>query len=248
MKIKKVLVSQPEPENNEKSPYNDLSKRFNLNIAFCKFIRVERIGAKEFRKQRIHIPDYSAIIFTSKNAVDHFFGLCEEMRIQVDDKMKYFCTSEAIALYLQKYIQYRKRKIFFGKNNFDDLLGIIKKQKDEKIVFPCAENHKKDIPKILTEHTIDFISAPIYKTVSEDIAGMDIDEFDLLVFFSPFGIKSLLDNFPNFKQNNKLIATFGELTANAVKEAGMEVNIYAPTKEIPSMTMAIEYYLKNNKG
>lgn len=247
MKIKEVLVSQPEPENSEKSPFNDLCERFNLNLTFRKFIRVERIGAKEFRKQRIHIPDYTAIVFTSKNAVDHFFGLCEELRVNIDDSMKYFCTSEAIALYLQKYIQYRKRKIFFGKNNFEDLLEIIKKHKNEKFVFPCAENHKKDIPKLLTHNKIKFVSAPIYRTVSEDLSDIDIEKYDLLVFFSPFGIKSLTENFPNFKQNNKLIAAFGNITANAVNEAGLKLNICAPTQTAPSMTMAIEEHLNNQK-
>ncbi len=247
MKIKKVLISQPEPENSEKSPFNDLVEQFNLDLTFRKFIRIERIGAKEFRKQRINIPDYTAIIFTSKNAVDHFFGLCEELRVTIDDSMKYFCTSEAIALYLQKYIQYRKRKIFFGKNNFEDLLEIIKKQKGEKFIFPCAENHKKDIPKLLTQNKIKFVSAPIYRTVSEDLSDFDIDNYDLLVFFSPFGIKSLKENFPDFKQGKKLIAAFGNVTAEAVKEAGLELNICAPTKTAPSMTMAIEEYLKNHK-
>ncbi len=245
MKIKKVLVSQPEPENNEKSPYKDLSDQFNLDIIFRKFIRIERNDAKEFRKQRINIPEYTAIIFTSKNAVDHFFGLCEELRVQIEDSMKYFCTSEAIALYLQKYIQYRKRKIFFGKNSFEDLLEIIKKHKNEKFIFPCAENHQKDIPNRLSQQGIKFVAAPIYRTVSEDLTGLDIEQFDLLVFFSPFGIKALMDNFPDFKQNNKLIAAFGRVTKKAVKEAGLELNISAPTKTAPSMTMAIEEYLKN---
>lgn len=247
MKIKKVLVSQPEPENSEKSPFSDLSEQFNLDITFRKFIRVERIGAKEFRKQRVNIPDYSAIIFTSKNSVDHFFGLCEELRVNIDESMKYFCTSEAIALYLQKYIQYRKRKIFFGKNSFEDLLDVIKKHKSEKYIFPCAENHKKDIPKLLTQNKITHVSAPIYRTVSEDLADIEVDNFDMLVFFSPFGIMSLKENFPNFKQNNKLIAAFGSLTANAVREAGLELNICAPTETAPSMTMAIEEYLKDQK-
>jgi len=245
VKIKKVLVSQPEPEDSEKSPFNDLSEQFNLDISFRKFIRIESIGTKEFRTQRIHIPDYTAIIFTSKNAVDHFFGLCEELRIQIADSMKYFCTSEAIALYLQKYIQYRKRKIFFGKNNFDDLLDIIKKHKNERFVFPCAENHKKDIPQRLSQEKIKFVSAPIYRTVSENLSDLDIDQFDMLVFFSPFGIKSLMENFPGFKQGNKLIAAFGHITANAVKEARLKPNILAPTKTAPSMTMAIEEYLKD---
>ncbi len=165
LKIKNVLISQPQPEN-DKSPYSELIKQFNLDICFRKFIKVESIGARAFRRHRIQIPDYTAVIFTSRHAVDHFFSLCEELRVQVSDQMKYFCTSEAIALYLQKYVQFRKRKIFFGKSHFSDLIDVIKKQKGEKFLFACAENHKKEIPQMLRQQKIQFKAAPIYRTVS----------------------------------------------------------------------------------
>lgn len=247
MSIKKILVSQPEPENSEKSPYKDLSDQFNLDITFKKFFRVEPISPKEFRQHRINIPDYSAIILTSKSAVDYFFSLCDDLRVKIDDSMKYFCTSEAIALYLQKHIQYRKRKIFFGKSRFEELMDVIKKHKKEKFFFPCAENHQKEIPKRLKQNKINFNSAPIYRTVYEDLSDFQIDEFDMLVFFSPFGIKSLKKNFPDFQQNDKRIAAFGRVTKKAVKEEGLKLNVEAPTETAPSMTMAIEEYLKNSK-
>ncbi len=246
MKIKKVLISQPQPEN-DKSPYSELIKQFNLDICFRKFIKVESVGAKEFRRHRIQIPDYSAVIFTSRHAVDHFFSLCEELRVQVSDQMKYFCTSEAIALYLQKYVQFRKRKIFFGKNHFSDLIDVIKKQKGEKFLFACAENHKKEIPQILRQNKIQFKPAPIYRTVPEDVTDLDIDRYDMLVFFSPFGIKSLMENFPDFKQKDCMIATFGKATTKAAEKEGLNVSITAPTKSAPSMTMAIQEFLEAQK-
>lgn len=243
MKGKRVLISQPQPEN-EKSPYADVARQFNLDITFRKFFLIESIGAREFRKNRIHIPDFTAIIFTSKHAADHFFSLCEELRVQVSEQTKYFCTSEAIALYLQKYVQYRKRKIFFGKNHFSELLDLIKKHKDEKFLFPCGENHKKEIPQLLKQNKIQFISAPIYRTVSSDLSDIDINEYDMLVFFSPFGIESLRRNFPDFAQGDTLLAVFGDATAKAAKKAGLTVNIPAPTETAPSMTMAIQEFLQ----
>ncbi len=244
MKVKRVLISQPPPENSEKSPYADLVRQFGLDITYRKFFLIESIGAKEFRKNRIQIPEFTAIIFTSKHAVDHFFSLCEELRAQVSDQTKYFCTSEAIALYLQKYVQYRKRKIFFGKNHFIDLLDVIKKQKDEKFLFPCGENHKKDIPQLLKQNKVHFHAAPIYRTVPADLSDLDINGFDLFVFFSPFGIESLRTNFPDFVQGEKLLATFGDATAKAAKKAGLAVQIPAPTQTAPSMTMAIQEFLQ----
>ena len=243
MKGKRVLISQPQPEN-EKSPYADIAKQFNLDITFRKFFLIESVGAKEFRKNRVHIPDFSAIIFTSKHSADHFFSLCEELRIQVSDQTKYFCTSEAIALYLQKYVQYRKRKIFFGKSHFSELLELIKKQKDEKFLFPCAENHKKDIPQLLKQNKIQFIQAPIYRTVAADLSDLRISEYDMLVFFSPFGIESLRINFPDYVQGETILATFGDATAKSAKKAGLKVNIAAPTETAPSMTMAIQEYFQ----
>ncbi len=247
MKIKNVLISQPQPEN-EKSPFTDLAKQFNLNITFRKLIKIESVDNKEFRKLRINILDYTAIIFTSRHAVDHFFSLCEELRVTIPESMKYFCVSEAIALYLQKYVQYRKRKIFFGKSKFPELLELIRKQKNEKYFFPCALNHTKEIPDLLKAHKINHIIAPIYNTVPDVVDDIDISNFHMIVFFSPFGIESLQKNFPGYKQDETIFAAFGQATFSAIENAGFDVHIKAPTPEAPSMTMAIEQYLNNNKG
>lgn len=246
MKIKHVLISQPPPEN-DKSPYTDLIEEYNLNVCFRKFIKIESIGAKEFRRHRIQIPDHTALIITSKNAIDQFFNLCEELRVEVSEQMKYFCTSEAIALYLQKYVQFRKRKIFFGNGQFSDLLGQIKKHKDEKFLFLCAENHKKDYPQLLKQSKINFTIAPIYRSVPEDLSDVSIDKYDMLVFFSPFGIKSLKENFPGFKQDSTVIATFGKATMKAAEKEKLKVQVQAPTETAPSMIMAIREFLEANK-
>lgn len=246
MKIKNVLISQPQPEN-EKSPYSDLARQFNLNLTFRKLIKIESVDNKEFRKLRINILDHTAIIFTSRHAVDHFFSLCEELRITVPETMKYFCVSEAIALYLQKYVQYRKRKIFFGKSKFPELLELIKKQKGEKFFFPCALNHTKDTPEMLTANKIDYVIAPIYNTVPDDITDLDLTHFQMIVFFSPFGIESLQTNFPDYKQGETIFAGFGQATITAIEKAGFDVQLKAPTPEAPSMTMALELFLKGKK-
>ncbi len=243
MKIKHVLISQPQPEN-DKSPYSEIIKQYNLDVCFRKFIKIESISAKEFRRHRIQIPDYSAVIFTSRHAVDHFFSLCEDLRVQVSEQMKYFCTSEAIALYLQKYVQFRKRKIFFGKSHFSELIDVIKKQRDEKFLFACAESHKKEIPQLLRQNKIQFKAAPIYRTVAEDVSDLDINKYDIFVFFSPVGIKSLRMNFPDFKQEDRIIAAFGKATTKAAEKDGLKVQITAPTKTAPSMTMAIQEFLE----
>jgi uroporphyrinogen-III synthase len=242
-KIKHVLISQPQPDS-DKSPYAEIIKQFNLDITFRKFFNIERLGTREFRKHRIHIPEFTAIIFTSKHAVDHFFTMCEKLRVMISDQTKYFCTSEAIALYLQKYVQYRKRKIFFGKNNFVELLDIIKKHKDEKYLFPCGENHKKDIPQLLKQNKIQFFSAPIYRTVSAELSDIKLEDYQMLVFFSPFGIESMVKNFPDYVQGETILATFGEATAKAARKNGLTVHIKAPTETAPSMIMAIHQYLK----
>lgn len=246
MKIKHILISQPPPEN-DKSPYADLIRQFNLDITFRKLIKVERIGAKEFRQQRINIPDYTALIFTSRHAVDHFFALAEEMRVHISENMKYFCTSEAIALYLQKYVQYRKRKIFFGKSQFADLLDIIRKQKDEKYIFICAENHQNDMPQLLNQYKINYVLAPIYRTVSENLSDIKINDYQMIVFFSPFGILSLKKNFPDFVQGETIFGAFGEATAQAVTDEGFTLHIKAPTEKFSSMAMAMHDFLQKNK-
>jgi uroporphyrinogen-III synthase len=247
LKIKNVLISQPQPEN-EKSPYSDLAKQFNLNLTFRKLIKIESVDNKEFRKLRINILDYTAIIFTSRHAVDHFFSLCDELRVTIPESMKYFCVSEAIALYLQKYVQYRKRKIFFGKSKFPELLELIKKQKSEKYFFPCSVNHSKEIPDLLKANKINHIIAPIYNTVPDVVDDVDISNYQMIVFFSPFGIESLQKNFPGFKQDETIFAAFGQATVSAIESAGFEVQIKAPSPEAPSMTMAIEQYLQNHKA
>ncbi|HOW24335.1 MAG TPA: uroporphyrinogen-III synthase [Bacteroidales bacterium] len=248
MKVKNILVTQPQPSELDKSPYGQLAKKHNVTIDFIKFIQIEGITAKEFRQSKVHILDYSAVIFTSRNAVDHFFHLAKELRIDIPDDMKYFCISEATAFYLQKYIQYRKRKIFYSKQNFVDLLEIIKKHKEEKYLLPCSDVHKQEITKLLQESNIQYTKAVIYKTLASDLKDINIDKYDLLVFFSPSGVKSLIKNFPDFKQGERLIGAFGPTTTKAVRDAGLTLNINAPTKTAPSMTMAIEEFLeKNNK-
>ncbi len=246
MKIKNVLISQPQPEN-EKSPYADLAKQFNLNLTFRKLIKIESVDNKEFRKHRINILDYTAIVFTSKHAVDHFFNLCDELRVTIPETMKYFCTSEAIALYLQKYVQYRKRKIFFGKSTFPELLELMKKQRNERYIFPCAVNHKKDIPELLKKNKLNHVIAPIYTTVPDVVDDIDISSFQMIVFFSPFGMDSLTTNFPDYQQGDTIFAAFGEATALAINDAGFRVDIKAPSSVAPSMTMAIENFLNAKK-
>ena len=248
MKIKNVLVSQPEPADLEKSPYGELAKNHNLNINFNKFIKIEGVSSKEFRQNRIQLLDFTAIIFTSRNSVDHFFRLSTELRVEIPDDMKYFCISESTAFYLQKYVQYRKRKIFHGKQSFEQLMELIKKHKDEKYLLPCSDIHKTSMTKQLEDHHVNFQKAVFYKTLASDLSHLDIKSYDLLIFFSPSGVKSLIKNFPEFKQNSTLIAAFGPTTASAVEEAGFKLNISAPTKTAPSMTMAIEQYIqKMNK-
>lgn len=244
LKIKKILVSQPEPET-EKSPYFDLAEKHNLKIDFRPFIQVEPVDAKVFRKERINILDHTAVVFTARTAVDHFFRICEEMRITVPDTMKYFCISEATAFYLQKYIVYRKRKIFFGKSSFSELLDIIEKHKDEKFLVPLSDMHKPEIPKGLDKLKVKYNIAILYRTVASDLSDLSDVNYDILVFFSPSGIKSLFENFPEFKQNDTKIAAFGPTTAKAVKEANLRLDIQAPLPEAPSMTMALDQYIKN---
>lgn len=250
MKIKKILVSQPKPQN-EKSPYFELAKKQNLKIDFRSFIHIEGIAAKEFRQSRINISSHSAVIFTSKTAIDHFFRICEEMRVPIPDSLKYFCVSESIAYYLQKYIIYRKRKVFVGTNNFKGLMELILKHNEEKFFVPLSDMHKPEIPEQLDKNKINYSIAILYRTICSDLSDLSDVNYDILVFFSPSGIKSLLKNFPDFKQNNTKIAAFGPTTIQAVKKAGLHLDIEAPTSKAPSMTMALEQYItnhnKNNK-
>lgn len=250
MKIKKILVSQPNPENG-KSPYFELADKNNLQVDFRPFIHVEGIPAKEFRQERIDILAHSAVIFTSKTAADHFFRICEELRVNVPDTMKYFCISESTAYYLQKYIVYRKRKIFYGNGNFSDLMDLINKHREEKFLVPLSDLHKEQIPTTLKEQKIKFTKAILYRTVCSDLSDLPVNDYDMLVFFSPSGIKSLIQNFPDFKQNSIKIASFGTTTASAVEQAGLRLDVRAPMPEAPSMTMALDQYItsynKNSK-
>jgi uroporphyrinogen-III synthase len=250
MKIKKILVSQPKPES-EKSPYFELAVQNNVKIEFRPFIHVEGILCKEFRKQRVDILNHTAVIFTSKTAINHFFRIAEEMRINVPDSMKYFCISESVAFYLQKYIVFRKRKIFFGQGRFSDLMDIITKHSDEKFLVPLSDQHQEEIPELLNKNNINYTKAILYRTVSSDLSDLSTINYDVLVFFSPSGVKSLLKNFPEFKQNDIKIASFGATTAQAVKEAGLRLDLQAPMPQAPSMTMALDQFIKehnkNNK-
>ena len=243
MKVKTILVSQPEPQT-ENSPYFDLAEKNKVKIDFIPFIHVEGVAASDVRKQKVNVQSHTAVILTSRNAVDHYFRICEEMRFTVPNEMKYFCTSEAIAYYLQKYVVYRKRKIYFGNNTFKDLIPLIKKHKDEKFLLPSSDVLKPEVPKLLKEAKIDYTRAIMYNTVSSDLSDLADVYYDILVFFSPSGIKSLMENFPDFQQNNTKIAAFGTSTHRAVKEAGLRLDIKAPTPKAPSMTMALEAHIK----
>lgn len=236
-------MSQPKPET-DKSPYYDLANSHKIKIDFRPFIHVEGIESREFRKSKINILEHKAVIFTSRNAVDHFFRVCEEMRIPISDSMKYFCISESTAYYLQKYVVYRKRKIFHGRQSFEDLLDVIKKHSNEKFLLPCSDIHKEDVADILDKHKINYTKAILYRTVCSDLSDLKDVNYDVLVFFSPSGIKSLFKNFPDFKQNSTRIAVFGPTTARAAEEAKLRVDVAAPMPEAPSMTMALENYIK----
>ncbi len=245
MSIKTILVSQPKPEG-DKSPYFDLADKYKLKIDFRPFIKVEGVSAQEFRSQRIDLNEFTAVIMTSKNAIDHFFRIAQETRYTVPDSLKYFCISEAVALYLQKYVTYRKRKIFFGKQSIEDLMDSMKKHKGEKYLLPCTDILRDKIPETLEEHNINFTKAMLYRTVASDLSDLGDVYYDMLVFFSPGGIESLFKNFPDFKQNNTLIAAFGPTTANAVIKNNLRLDVHAPQPNAPSMTAAIENFVKES--
>ncbi len=242
-KVKSILVTLPKPDS-EKSPYYELARKYNLKVDFRSFIHVEGVPAKEFRKEKITLSEFTSVIFTSKNAVDHFFRICEEMRFDVPAEMKYFCISETIALYLQKYIQYRKRKIFFGKQTASDLAEVLKKHASEKFLYPCSDMAAEETQKFLQDNGYNFKPAVIFRTVCSDLSDLADVFYDVLAFFSPSSIQSLYKNFPEFKQNNTRIAAFGASTHKAVAERGLILDIPAPAPNAPSMTMAIEQYIK----
>jgi uroporphyrinogen-III synthase len=244
LKIKSILVTQAAPTD-DKNPYVDLAKRFSLKIDFKPFIQIEPVAGQDFRQERINILEHTAIVLTSRNAVDHFFRMCKELRLTVPESMKYFCVSESVAYYVQKYIVYRKRKVFIGRQSFGDLMDVIKKHKEEKFLVPCSDIQTQEIPEALSKAGISFTNAVFYRTVASDLSDLKNDlQYDMLVFFSPGGIDSLKKNFPKFKQNGTLIATFGSTTAKAVKDAGLRLDIIAPIPEAPSMTGAIELFIK----
>lgn len=246
MKIKKILVSQPQPAEQEKSPFHELADKNNLKVDFRPFSQVEGISVKEFRQSRVDITSHTAVLFASKTAIDHFFRICEELRVTVLDTMKYFCMSESIAFYLQKYIVYRKRKIFYGKGTFAELIDVIMKHKDEKFLVPLSEQHKPEIPKLLDKNKLKYTKAFFYRNISTDLTDLAGVKYDIMVFYSPSCIRSLLQNFPDFQQNDIKIASFGNSTAKAVKEAGLRLDIMAPMPQAPSMTMALELFIKEH--
>jgi len=243
-KVKTILISQPKPEN-DKNPYYDLSKKYNLIETFRQFIKIEGLPVKDFRNQRVDILEHKAVILTSRLAVDHYFRMCNEMRVTVPESMKYFCINEATAYYLQKYIQYRKRKIFFGHQTIRDLVDVIRKNKEEKFLLPAADVHKEQICDFLDAIGIKYTKAIMYRTVSANLSDIkNLNDYDMLVFFTSAGINSLKQNFPNFKQSNTRIACFGAATANELKKHGYRLDVYAPNPKNPSMSGAIDEYIK----
>lgn len=247
MKVKKILISQPAPADLEKSPYKNLVSKYGVDITFYKFFEVVGLTVSEFRKSRIHLSEYTAIIFNSKNSIDHFFRLAKELREVIPDTMKYFCTSEAIALYLQNYIQYRKRKIFFGAQYFADLIEVLSKHREEKFLFPCSDEKQTEYTKLLDKNKFKYTKATMYTSVPRDLSQFNLKEFDLVCLFSPIGVRSLIKNFPDVANMDLTIAAFGTSTHAALKAAGIKLTIAAPTKTSPSMAMAIENYI-NGKG
>jgi uroporphyrinogen-III synthase len=248
--IKKILVSQPKPTS-EKSPYFDIAEKFDVEFVFRPFIKVEGITSKEFRAQKVSILDYTAVVFTSRHAIDHFFTMAKELRVNIPEDMKYFCVTETIALYIQKYVQYRKRKIFFGETGkIEDLIPSMVKHKTEKYLVPMSDVHNNSLSMLLDSKKLNHKECVMYKTVSNDFTEEEVKNFDydMLIFFSPSGIEALTKNFPDFKQGNIAIATFGPTTAKAAKEAGLRLDIEAPSEKYPSMTGALQHYLIEKQG
>ncbi len=248
--INKILITQPRPES-DKSPYFDLARRHGVELVFHPFIKLEPIPAREFRKQKIDIGQYTAVIFTSRNAIDHFFRICEEMKITIGQDTKYFCITEAVALYLQKFILYRKRKVFYGADGTNkSLFDVINKHKEnERFLYVCSENQQdNEIVNWLKSHNCEFQLAFMYRTVSNDITEViSNNNFDVICFFTPSGVKSLFDNFPKFKQTGMYIGAFGGNTSKAVEDAGLTLNIKAPAPQMPSMITALDKFLAEQK-
>ena len=247
--IKKILVSQPKPSS-DKSPYYDIAEKCEVELVFRPFIKVEGLSAKEFRAQKVNILDYTAVVFTSRHAIDHFFTLAKELRVTIPEDMKYFCVTETISLYIQKYVQYRKRKVFFGTTGkIDDLLPTMVKHKNEKYLVPMSDVHNDAVSTLLTSKKLVHQECVMYRTVSNDFTPEEVKNFDydMLVFISPSGIEALMKNFPDFKQGDIAIATFGPATAKAVKDAGLRLDLEAPSEKYPSMTGALMHYLLVNQ-
>ena len=247
--INKVLVSQPKPSS-EKSPYYDIAEKYGVELVFRPFIKVEGMTAKDFRAQKVNILDYTAIVFTSRHAIDHFFTLAKELRVAIPEDMKYFCVTETISLYIQKYVQYRKRKVLFGSTGkIDDLIPTMVKHKQEKYLVPMSDVHNDSVAKMLDAKKLQHRECVMYRTVSNDFTPEEVKTFDydMLIFFSPSGIESLTKNFPGFKQGDIAIATFGPSTAQAVKDAGLRLDLEAPSEKYPSMTSALQHFLEEKQ-
>lgn len=247
--VKKILITQPRPDS-DKSPYFELAKRYAVEMEFFPFIRLEPIPCKEFRKQKIEIAEYSSVIFTSRNAIDHFFRICEEMKLNVSQDTKYFCITEAVALYLQKFILYRKRKVFYGADGTNkSLFDVMNKHKEnEKFLYPCSENQQdNEIVNWLKNNKCEFQTPFRYRTISNDATKLDAHKFDVICFFTPSGVKSLFDNFPTYTQNGTFIGAFGSNTSKAIQDAGLQLHIKAPEPQVPSMIAALDRFLSTNK-
>lgn len=247
MKLDKILISQPKPAS-DKSPYFEIAKKYGVELVFRPFIKVEAVSAKEFRAQKTNILDYSAVVFTSRHAVDHFFHLAQEMRVAIPEDMKYFCITETVALYIQKYVQYRKRKVFFGSTGkIDALLPAMLKRKTEKFLIPQSDVHTDEISQMMDANKLQHKEVIMYRTVSNDFTASEPFDYDMLIFFSPAGVNALMKNFPHFEQGATALGCFGPTTAKAIADAGLRLDLSAPTATAPSMTAALEEFIKNNK-
>ena len=247
MEIKKILVSQPKPSS-DKSPYYDIASKYGVEIVFRPFIKVESVSAKEFRQQKVSILDHTAVVFTSRHAIDHFFHLCGELRVTIPETMKYFCVTESVALYIQKYVQYRKRKVFFGATGkIEDLLPSMIKHKGEKYLVPMSDVHIDETKTLLDKAKLQHTETVMYRTVSNDFTPEEKFDYDMLIFFTPAGVAALKKNFPDFQQGDIAIGCFGPATAKAARDAGLRLDVEAPTAEAPSMTGALELFLKGLK-